>query len=128
MTWLFIDTSERLRTRLAVFPKTGRTRVRIKAGRVPLVATMAAFITPDECSALQGIAVVAGPGSFSAVRSGVLVANLLSRVYHVPIYDVPKEIADDLFAIRKGIREGTFRSKEYVAPVYDAEPNITCPR
>jgi tRNA A37 threonylcarbamoyladenosine modification protein TsaB len=116
MAWLFIDTHEQGRVR-AAWLDGGNVVKRIdKEGRagilLPLIAKeMARF-------KITGVGVVAGPGSFSAVRSGVLDANLIARLLQVP-----------LLSFRVGEAFDPSRTpEEYVAPIYDREPNITIPR
>ena len=126
MSWLFIDTSDRMRTRFAVIPALGEVRERIIEGaRARVVALLASFVPRKRIRAMRGICVVAGPGPFSAIRSGVLVANILSRVYHMPLYGVSTEDGKDLDALRDMLLRGAISESRYVAPVYDAEPNIT---
>lgn len=73
---------------------------------------------------IDGICVVAGPGSFSAVRTGVLYANLLSRLIRRPLVGVLREETNDLTALAKHLYDGASVTP-YVSPLYDAEPNIT---
>jgi tRNA A37 threonylcarbamoyladenosine modification protein TsaB len=78
----------------------------------------------------EGVCVVAGPGSFSSVRTGVLYANLLSRLLRIPLVGVTVEEASDLDALSRRLLDTRYSKLEtrYVAPIYDAEPNITVPR
>jgi tRNA A37 threonylcarbamoyladenosine modification protein TsaB len=124
MSWLFIDTSERMRVQLALLPRRGRVRARVMRGRRP-VPFLASFMSAKSVPSLHGIAVVSGPGSFSAVRSGVLAANLLARMHRLPLYGVRASEARDLRALRDTLVAGARRPSPYVAPVYDAEPNIS---
>lgn len=128
MAWLLIDTSDRQHIRLAEF-STDRDSVNetiIPGARGRFVAELASRISLKTFAGLSGLFVVEGPGPFSSIRSGVLVANLLSRLYHVPLYGVSVEQARDVQALRAGACAGAFKTSTYVAPVYDAEPNITC--
>lgn len=79
-------------------------------------------------ASLEGICVVEGPGSFSAVRTGVLDANLLSRLWKLPLFGVRVDEAQDLDALTERLVAKSLKKKSYVAPVYDAEPNITVPK
>ena len=125
--WFFIDTSARGVVRLALLPRTGRIWSRtLRRLRPNAVVASASFLTPADRKALSGVCVVAGPGSFSAVRSGVLLANMLSRVSSLPLMGISVVEASDLSALRARLVEGNIRPAPYVAPVYDAEPNITC--
>jgi hypothetical protein len=127
MSWLFIDTSERMRIRLAMIPSQGKIRQREILGRRPIVTMLASFIKAESIPSLDGIVVISGPGSFSAVRSGVLVANLLARMYHVPLYGVRVEDVRELEGLRDSLIANRLKPVSYVAPIYDQEPNITCP-
>lgn len=68
---------------------------------------------------------VAGPGTFSSVRTGVLQANLLARLLRVPLVGVLAEEARDLPKLSERLWSGNLAAATYVAPLYDAEPNIT---
>lgn len=129
MEWLLIDSSSRTSFRVARIPDVGEIRevVTQEGARASVLSDLHALIDPSECSDLSGIAVVYGPGSFSAVRSGVLIANLLSRLYNLPLYGFAKEEAIDLLDVRRKLCSGEVVSSMYVSPVYDAEPNITQP-
>lgn len=127
---LFIDTSARGRIRLAAIPDDSRRPVEERAIEPSrdLVACAQGFFEPHLRRA-RGIIVVAGPGSFSSIRSGVLLANLMSRLLKVPLYQVAKGAEEvDLNELREQIARGSLRPVSYVAPVYDAEPNITIGR
>lgn len=78
--------------------------------------------------ACEGICVVAGPGSFSSIRIGVLYANLLSRLLRLQLVGVSVEEAADRNALVERLKTHAPSPSVYVAPVYDMEPNITIPR
>ena len=78
--------------------------------------------------ACEGICVVAGPGSFSSIRVGVLYANLLSRLLRLQLVGVSVEDATDRSALVERLKNHAPSPNVYVAPVYDMEPNITVPR
>jgi tRNA A37 threonylcarbamoyladenosine modification protein TsaB len=126
MAWLLIDSSDRASFRVAMIPQTGEILERASQGiRASVLAELHELIHPSDISSLSGIAVVYGPGSFSAIRSGVLIANLLSRLYHLPLYGFTKEEASNMIDIRRQLVSGTKETSSYVSPLYDAEPNIT---
>lgn len=121
MAWLFIDTATAGELRAGWLGTPSRIRRRKgRAGTlVPLLTSIVGERKPD------GICVVAGPGSFSAVRSGVLAANLLARWWKVPLVGIDRGRAMDLKALATDLSSGALAPASYVAPVYDAEPNIT---
>lgn len=92
------------------------------------VSAIASFFAPKVVAEADGVCVVAGPGSFSAVRSGVLVANVLARMFGIPLHGFSTDEVEDLNDVRDRLVAGSVASQPYVAPVYDAEPNITCPK
>ncbi len=130
MSWLFIDTTRTGICRFGMLKSDGSGVItqRIKADR--LLARIAQRIGLATLQrTMSGVCVVAGPGSFSAVRSGVLTANLLSRFLHVPLIGISVTEARDLGGVARHL-EGLKRSSGaamFVAPIYDAEPNITQP-
>ncbi len=127
MPWLFLDTHTLLQSRVGLLASGVRPRLRAVVGRPSrlLHALDRLGVRPQAC---EGVCVVAGPGSFSAVRTGVLYANLLARLWHKPLVGVRVEDAQDLPALAHGLVAGTYPAVSYVAPLYDAEPNITRPR
>ncbi len=79
---------------------------------------------------LTGIIVIIGPGGFTAVRLGVVIANTLGFALNLPIAGLTK--FPDSQAVRliaeglKLIRDR--RPGEGVQPVYGREPSITKPK
>ncbi len=74
----------------------------------------------DQLKKADCICVVKGPGSFSSIRAGVLVANLLARALKLKLYSLP--------AGQDKISDADFKHMKpqvFVAPEYDREPNIT---
>lgn len=82
-----------------------------------------ANISPNS---LQGIIVVDGPGSFSALRIGLAVANTIGWQLHIPVVGVHKNEYHSLeelyIAGFKLLKQKSGFS--LVLPVYDKEPNI----
>lgn len=79
---------------------------------------------------LKGIVVVSGPGSFTAVRQGVVIANTLGFALRIPIFGVRvDEFKSDAEFIKIGIT-GLEKTKvgKMVLPFYGKEPNITRPK
>lgn len=70
-------------------------------------------------SNIKGIAVVTGPGSFTAIRIGVVVANTLAWSLGIPVigFRINKEIDFNKFRNIKGYKS--------VSATYGKKPNIT---
>ena len=66
-----------------------------------------------------------GPGAFSAVRGGVIVANLLARLLKKPLVGVHAADAEDLKMLAGRLESGRLAASSYVMPTYVSEPNIT---
>lgn len=73
---------------------------------------------------LTAIAVVSGPGAFSALRFGITTANTLAWSLKIPIIKVSSEQAINDETLIKSLQ---VKSREFkpVIPKYGAEPNIT---
>lgn len=126
--WLYIDTSERGSFRVAKIPRRGKAKAVTAPGlRLRFIPWLSSFMPRAAFQKCEGIIVVEGPGSFSSIRAGVLVANMVARLVNKPLYRLAKADVQDLADIQKGLIKRRFRPVSYVAPVYDREPNITCP-
>ncbi|MFA5185837.1 MAG: hypothetical protein WC551_05080 [Patescibacteria group bacterium] len=125
MNWLFIDTSKSGEFRVGLIGP-GKPRISQGQGRsnkfLPILALRLKSVDLEKIS---GVCVVAGPGSFTAVRTGVLVANILARHSGKPLYGITTERAQDLVRLKSDLETGKLEPVGYVAPVYDSEPNIT---
>lgn len=122
MAWLFLDSARPDRFRVGMIGPL--TRVRTVRGRTHrLLPAIFSSVSSKELQQVEGVCVVKGPGSFSAVRTGTLIANLLARLVKKPLVGVSVEDAEDLTALAGRLKR--FTREKYVAPVYDAEPNIT---
>lgn len=79
---------------------------------------------------MEGIIVVKGPGGFTALRTGVVIANVLAWVYDLPIAGVTDD--EQRIMIEKGIKilRSNVKQKQFpsVVPEYGQEPNITISR
>lgn len=128
MAWLFLDSHERGNSRLGWLDE-GRPRIKTITGSAGRLLNELAK-QRKQLDAVDGVCVVSGPGSFSSVRTGVLYANLLSRLLRIPLVGVTVDEAGDLDALSRRLfatRSTKFETR-YIAPIYDAEPNITVPR
>jgi len=77
-----------------------------------------------------GIVAVSGPGSFTAVRQGVVIANTLGYLFHAPVVGVKMnefKTEDELSKIGyKKIRAA--KRGAIILPFYGGEPHITKPK
>jgi tRNA A37 threonylcarbamoyladenosine modification protein TsaB len=73
------------------------------------------------------VGAVTGPGSFSASRAGVAVANALGYALTLKVVGVHKKQADKvedfLVAVLKA--ESKTKTASLIMPTYDSQPNIT---
>ncbi|MBI2984660.1 MAG: hypothetical protein HYY50_03480 [Candidatus Kerfeldbacteria bacterium] len=76
---------------------------------------------------LKRIAVVRGPGPFSAVRTGLVVANTLSTVRQVPMTGVVVSQPLSRQMVRKIQSHPRRFRRQVVKPWYGREPNISRP-
>ena len=128
MAWLCLDTHISGKTRLGLLGHSGWIEYREEEGRAHRVLTIIAAWHKQDPKLIQGVAVVEGPGSFSAIRTGVLYADLYARLRHLPLVALGPDHLADPVALFEKIQDGTLSRTTYVAPVYDQEPNITVPR
>lgn len=125
MGWVFIDTSIAGVCRFGLLTKNGEGIMTKNIRANGLLAALEEEIDRNAFRAVSGICVVRGPGSFSAVRSGVLVANVLARCFQKPLVSILNEDAKDLALLERRLAVGEFHPQSTVLPLYDAEPNIT---
>ena len=125
MSWLLIDTSTRGKVRAGLLnPEC--THLEEKDGRSHLLLSILfQDIGLEAIQRSEGICVVAGPGSFSAVRGGVLVANILARYFSLPLAEVSVDATLDLQKLALQCSQAKIPVVAFVQPIYDAEPNIT---
>jgi tRNA A37 threonylcarbamoyladenosine modification protein TsaB len=126
MAWLFLDTHINGRVRYARLDAGRVEKLVQREGRASKLLPMIEKEAKEKD--LTGICVVEGPGSFSAIRGGVLDANLLARLRDVPLVAVPSSAGEDLAALAARLALGDVSASSYVAPIYDREPNITTPK
>nr|MDD2807104.1 tRNA (adenosine(37)-N6)-threonylcarbamoyltransferase complex dimerization subunit type 1 TsaB [Patescibacteria group bacterium] len=77
---------------------------------------------------IKGIAVVKGPGSFTSLRIGVVVANTLAWSLKLPILGVlvsDFESKSKIVKLENKIKAAQGKAPKIIEPVYGAEPNIT---
>jgi len=73
---------------------------------------------------LNAVVVVRGPGSFTAVRTGLIIANTLGTLLHIPVSGV---VAKNKLEEKEVIRLSSIKTKVgiTVKPWYGKSPNIT---
>jgi hypothetical protein len=128
MAWLCLDTHISGKNRLGLLGPSGWIEYREEEGRAHRVLTVLAAWHREHPKGIQGVAVVEGPGSFSAIRIGVLYANLYARLRHLPLVALGPDHLTDPAMLFTSLEDGSLARTSYVAPVYDQEPNITVPR
>lgn len=79
-----------------------------------------------EISDITGIAVVTGPGGFTALRIGVVTANVLAYALNIPVVGLSlDEFSDNKELVEKSINKlKETKSGGVVMPEYGREPNI----
>jgi tRNA A37 threonylcarbamoyladenosine modification protein TsaB len=99
-------------------------------GKAAQALPVLARLVEDRKEKVEGILVASGPGTFSAIRTGVLYANLCARLWKVPLIELTEEEAmlSQYPQIIQSYRAGARGASAYVSPIYDREPNITIPR
>ncbi|MSR85055.1 hypothetical protein EXS71_01270 [Candidatus Uhrbacteria bacterium] len=127
MAWLFVDTHAPFQSRVGWLATGKKREIKTLTGRRGRILFHLAPRWRTYRKNLEGICVVSGPGSFSAIRGGVLTANLLARFMRVPLVGISVDQAQDLFALETELLNQRLPVTQYVAPQYDAEPNITLP-
>ncbi|MBU1032760.1 MAG: hypothetical protein ABII13_02640 [Patescibacteria group bacterium] len=123
--FLFIDTHKTGLIRLG-FVRAKKNQVKTYNKRsdalLGLLESKLGFSNIKRC---KGICVVCGPGSFSSVRGGVVVANLLSRLLKKSLFCVYVDDAKDLRLLAERIENEEIAPVQFASPVYLSEPNIT---
>lgn len=79
-------------------------------------------------SDITGIIVASGPGAFSAVRTGVVLANTIGWSFNIPVLGVRTELLNGATKLDKQIKK-FYKIKHFkpIKPIYHKPPNITKP-
>ena len=132
---LFINTSEVEQATLLLddgrrvfehFFETGFNKTDTLLKHIGIFLTKHKFKTKD----LQGVVVVTGPGPFTSLRIGVVVANTLGYALDIPVAGIKATVfkSNDTL-VKKGkailIKTDGF---QIVEPFYGKAPNITKPK
>jgi hypothetical protein len=77
-----------------------------------------------DCNKLDGISIVSGPGSFTASRLSLMIANGLYFTKSIPIFvlENPSKLEPEVLIKENGIGK---LALGYVVPAYDRPPHIT---
>lgn len=122
--WLFIESIQSHVFRLGLL---GPDKLRVKTYERrsnQLVGALADLISPQDLKKMEGICVVQGPGAFTPVRTGVLLANILARLYKKPLVGIDAFMAQDMSRLAASLMDKRYCAVSYVAPQYSSEPNI----
>ena len=132
---LYFDPTQDQRV-ILILLKSGRIFKITKRYSLPLGEVLLEIINDFLKSAkvnlkqLQAITVVIGPGSFSSLRIGVVVANTLAWALKIPVFGLKAgELKNEreLFKIINNKLKNIRKRFKIVLPFYNQEPNITWP-
>ena len=123
--WLFIESIQSDFFQLGLIGSRRTKLSKITRRSNHLLATLSRIISRRDLQRIEGICVVEGPGAFTPVRTGVLIANILARIYKKPLVGITVDQALDLSKLVSSLMDNNYCPTEYVAPKYSSEPNIT---
>ncbi len=124
-SWVFIDTTQAQQFRLGWLAAEERKIYVVNKRSHALLSELKRRLGRRLLAQAAGICVVHGPGAFSAVRSGVLTANLLARLYSKPLVSISVDAAADSERLTQELILGARQPVSYVQPTYLSEPNLT---
>lgn len=93
-----------------------------------LLENLLAFIKEENIvlEDLQGMIVITGPGSFTALRAGLAVINTFAFTKEIPLVTVPNPEGKELEDLLSGVNLS--ETQTFATPYYGREPNITKPK
>ena len=118
MGWLGIDTRTNGHSVISWVEGEQIETVQVE-GKAARALPVIARLLERRASQVEGVLVASGPGTFSSIRTGVLYANLFSRLKQVPLIEVLEEEAPPA-NYPKLIQEyqlGTRQAASYIAPI-----------
>ena len=77
---------------------------------------------------LEGVYVVTGPGSFTASRVSITIANALAFSKNIPIYPIENKERRTMVELHKHLKEHPVSSTPFALPSYDRPPMTTTPK
>lgn len=102
-----------------------------------LLPAIASVLKSSKCSFknIRRIIVASGPGTFTALRIGVTVANILAFALDAPLFEINTEILQRSCAGAKSfgkaaafLKSSQLKRVKNAIPRYSKPPNITLPR
>lgn len=88
---LLIDTTDRNQTRLGLIDRTEAVTLERATRAQELQAMISEMLekTQTDITAIDAIATLTGPGSFTGARIGITAANTLGWLYKLPLLPIP---------------------------------------
>lgn len=132
--YLFIATAERKESHIFLV-KNGKIvcekNISLEIGRRNVLKDIDDLLAHAQTkpSAIKGIAVVSGPGQFSCLRTGIIIANTFGFVLSIPVAPIQLSLYDQKDFLNKGLAR-LARTKKFspCIPAYGSEPNISKPK
>jgi len=101
----------------------------VQGKRRNILADVDMFLKKYQCSPkkLHGIVVFIGPGQFSYLRTGVVIANTLGYTLGIPVVGISAvdAVTPEIF-FQNGLKKlSKTKKRRLIVPEYGSEPNIT---
>ena len=74
---------------------------------------------------IEGIYIVTGPGSFTASRVSITIANTLAYTLDVPVFEIQNQEKKTISVLFDQVSKDGISPKEFAKPFYDRPPMIT---
>jgi tRNA A37 threonylcarbamoyladenosine modification protein TsaB len=74
---------------------------------------------------IEAVYVVSGPGSFTASRVSITIANALSFTKSIPVYGIENTQNQSLSELHDQVLQSDIQSSDWVRPHYDRPAQIT---
>src|SRR3990170_1121095 len=109
-----------------------KQEIKFSVGNIKLLKRISDFLKKQKInfSDISGIITVAGPGSFTSIRTSLSIVNTWAAVESIPVVGLSRQdflSFDDL--IKKGIVElKKAKHLKIIQPFYGRPPDITTPR
>ncbi len=136
--YLYLDTRDQSRFIAALLGSTGRRfglktamDTKLRAGGMLNAVRKLLATHKIRPASLGAVFVEQGPGAFSSLRSGIIIANTMGFAYRLPVVGVSSSegTSDNLLKTFQKVASKTQKFNNSLAlPVYGREPSITKPR